>query len=60
MKLGEIISRWRKMCDVTIREAAKDIGISPATLSRIENGKPSDGKSLALILTWLMQPMEQR
>jgi transcriptional regulator with XRE-family HTH domain len=60
MKLGEVISRWRKMSDIPIRDAAKDIGVSAPTLSRIENGKPSDGRSLARILTWLMQPTEEK
>lgn len=54
MKLGQVINKWRKMADVNIRDAAKEIGIAAATLSRIENGKPCDGASLASILRWLM------
>lgn len=36
-----------------IRAAAKEIGISPATLSRIETGKQPDLKSFRLICEWL-------
>lgn len=54
MKLGEIIRRWRKMSDIGIREAAKEIGISHGTLSRIERGLPMDGVTLARIIRWLL------
>ena len=36
-----------------IRAAAKEIGISPATLSRIEAGKQPDLTSFKLICKWL-------
>jgi len=36
-----------------IREAAKLIGISPATLSRIENGKIPDLDTFAKLCKWL-------
>lgn len=36
-----------------IRAAAKEIGISPATLSRIETGKQPDLSSFKLLCKWL-------
>lgn len=54
MKLGEVIRRWRKMSDIGVREAAKQIGVSHGTLSRVERGLPMDGPTLAKILRWLM------
>lgn len=36
-----------------IRAAAKEIGISPATLSRVETGKQPDMSSFKLICKWL-------
>ncbi len=54
MKLGEVLMKWRKMADLTVRDAAKDIGISAATFSRVERGFPTDGRTLAAILRWLM------
>lgn len=54
MKLGEVIRRWRKMSDLGVREAAKEIGVSHGTLSRIERGFPMDGATLARVLKWLL------
>lgn len=36
-----------------IREAAKEVGVSPATLSRVENGKVPDLETFSKICTWL-------
>ncbi len=38
MLIGEMIRMWRALENIGVREAAKDFGISSATLSRIENG----------------------
>jgi len=54
MRLGEVIRRWRKMSDVGIREAAREIGVSHGTLSRIERGEAMEGETLAKVLGWLM------
>jgi transcriptional regulator with XRE-family HTH domain len=50
--LGHKVKTKRGSCG--IRETAKAIGISPATLSRIENGKLPDLKNFALICKWLI------
>lgn len=55
MKLCEVLRFWRRMADRTIREAATEIGISAATLSRIERGEDCDGKTLAKIIRWQLQ-----
>lgn len=55
MKLGDVIRKWRRAEDIGVREAAKLIGISHGTLSRIERGEKMDGDTLAKILKWLMQ-----
>lgn len=36
-----------------IRETAKEVGISPATLSRVENGKVPDLDTFSKICAWL-------
>jgi transcriptional regulator with XRE-family HTH domain len=54
VKLGEVIRRWRKMSDIGIREAAREIGVSHGTLSRIERGEAMEGTTLAKVLGWLM------
>src|SRR5258706_13939689 len=52
MNLGKIIKGWRESENLGIREAAKKVGVSAPTLSRIENGKPVDGQTLVNYL-WL-------
>jgi transcriptional regulator with XRE-family HTH domain len=54
MKLGDILRKWRLMSDLTVRDAAKEIGISSPTLSRIEQGISMDGTTLAKILRWML------
>lgn len=49
--LGERIKHLR--LGRGIREIAKEIGISPATLSRIENGKIPDLETFGKICSWL-------
>lgn len=53
MKLGIVLKSWRESRKMGIREAAKLLGISHGTLSRIERGKNVDGRTLTKILTWL-------
>ena len=50
-ELGQRIVQRRGLDGV--RAAAKDIGISPATLSRIENGHIPDLDTFAKICAWL-------
>ena len=53
MKLGALIADYRYANNLGVREVAKEIGTSPATLSRIENGKPFDSDTMAKIMLWL-------
>lgn len=54
MRIGQIIADYRFTNRKGIREQAAEIGISPATLSRIENGKSCDGESMAKLILWLI------
>ena len=38
----------------SVREVAKEIKISPATLNRIERDYPCDSDTLAAIMMWLL------
>lgn len=51
--LGAMVSSKRKWEELGIREAAKAIGISAATLSRIENGNIPDLITCKKICDWL-------
>lgn len=54
MQLGKVIKEWRYAVRIGVRRAAKAIGISAATLSRVERGENPDGATLAKILIWLL------
>lgn len=47
------------MSEVTTRDLAERIGISAATLSRVERGEAMDGATLAKILNWLFEATKQ-
>ncbi len=53
MHIGILIKGWRYAERMGIREAAKILDVSPATLSRIENGKPTDSKTMLKMFRWL-------
>ncbi len=54
MRMGEAIAAWRYKHRYSVRAVAKVIGISSATLNRVERGEPCDGKTLAKIMVWLL------
>lgn len=60
MKLGTVLRRYRAIEDLTTRELADDIGLSSATLSRIENGKSKDitAHTLTAVIVWLTRDPE--
>src|SRR5215831_3989895 len=49
--LGQMVQRKRG--SMGIRAAAGEIGVSPATLSRIENGRVPDLETLKKVCAWL-------
>jgi transcriptional regulator with XRE-family HTH domain len=55
VKLGRVIRKYRVTSELTLREVGKEIGISAATLMRIEGGRDPDGSTLAKILAWLFK-----
>lgn len=55
-RFDRVLRCWRVMEELTIRQAAKQIGISAATLMRIEHGRNFDAATLAKILQWMMTP----
>ncbi len=54
IKIGLMFKIYRRHYFIPIRELAKDLGVSPATLSRFENGGNIDGKTLSKILKYLL------
>lgn len=58
MRLFKLLANWRWAEKITMREAAKEIGISAPTLCRVEKGEKMDGKTLSKILSWMMSEVE--
>ena len=55
MKLAEVLKSYRWATHKTVRELAKEIGCSAATLNRFEDNRGElSGEVLAKILTWLL------
>jgi transcriptional regulator with XRE-family HTH domain len=53
--LGEMLRLYRAVNKVTIRALAPQIGTSPATLLRVEQGKGMDAATFMRLLNWLMR-----
>ena len=53
MRLGKVLADYRFANRMGVRGLAKEIGLSQATLNRIENGGGCDGTSLIKIWQWL-------
>ena len=53
--LAAVLKQYRWASKIGVRELAAEIGISYATLSRVENGEMPDGNTLRKILFWLMK-----
>lgn len=53
--LGTLLRRWRLVEDIGVRELASRIGVSCATISRMERGHAMDADTLVKVLVWLMR-----
>lgn len=51
--IGDVIRDWRTMNRMGQRDAAKAIGVSTATMCRIEQGKSVDQVNMMKLLNWL-------
>lgn len=54
MRLGTVLRKWRMMEERSVRDVAKEVKISSATLNRVEHNYPCDSDTLAAILAWLL------
>jgi transcriptional regulator with XRE-family HTH domain len=54
MRVARLLKTWRVIANLGIREVAKEIGVSPATLSRIERGEEMNGQTLAKVIMWML------
>ena len=56
VRIGKVLKHYRRIEDIGIRELAKEIGISYATLNRIERDVgDTEGRNLWKIMEWLFR-----
>jgi transcriptional regulator with XRE-family HTH domain len=53
MRIGRLLKLYRAHEDTSIREAARAMGLSAATLSRIEAGRDVDAETLVKLILWM-------
>lgn len=53
--LGPMMLAYRMKYDITVREMAIEIGVSPATISRIEHARPIDTQTMVKLINWLFR-----
>lgn len=51
--LSDLLKIWRWKNELNVRTAAVRFGVSPATYSRIENGRKMDAKTMLTIMNKL-------
>lgn len=54
MRIGTVLRKWRRAEDRDMRSVADEIGLSLATLQRLETGQDCDAKTLRTVLYWLL------
>ena len=50
---GDLLRAYRFHRSLTVRDLAPEIGISIATLSRLERGHQPDGDTMLKLLAWM-------
>lgn len=58
-RIGQLLVLYRAshQMGIGIRELAKEVGISPATLSRVERGQGMDADTMLKLWAWLNSDM---
>lgn len=57
--LWKAIDKARAQQDLSLRQLAMHLGITPSTLTRIRQGKRPDAEALAVLATWANVPLHE-
>jgi len=55
MMIGKLLRLWRESMGLSCRDAAQRLGLSHATLNRIERGGHCDTVTMLKLLNWLFK-----
>ena len=58
--IGELISLYRRVNDIPIRDLAEQIGVNHSTLHRVEKGGLPDSLTMLAIINWLFKEKEEQ
>ena len=58
LRLSEVIREYRWAKRIAVKDIAAAIGVSSATINRIENGDMPSGQTLSRILRWLLEEVK--
>jgi transcriptional regulator with XRE-family HTH domain len=53
--LAEVLSKWRFISRLSVRDAAARVGLDAATYSRLERGIEVSASTLRTVLFWLLR-----
>lgn len=53
--IGALIGLYRRVNNLTTKQLAEQIGISPSTLNRVEAGKDCDLDTMLKMIQWLFK-----
>ena len=56
MRLSSMLKLYMRAYGIGIRELGRELGMSPATLSRIVNGENCEMRNFAKVFTWMLEP----
>ena len=59
LRVGSILRAWREKHDLTVRHFAPMIGVSIATLSRLERGEQIDAATQLKLIMFLFSRKDQ-
>lgn len=59
MRLASMMKLYMAVNDIGTRELARQLDMSPATLSRIVNGGNCEMRNFAKVFAWLVEPDRQ-
>ena len=55
-----MLKAWRTSSDLTVRDAARSLGVPATVYHRIERGESCNADALATILIWLIGRTQER